>query len=217
MIVSRRWLQAILVAVVACDTAPSAPTETTPLIGATLGSIAAVAGEPVSIDVTSGFVDRKKQGLKYAITSSTEGASWLTMENARLSGTPGVPGVSRAQVTATDAGGDTISQVIVVVVFAKGLTAPTLPAAILGYSDARSPVPSQYFLGTVPGGSAILQSNARPENPTTDAGATLGRVLFYDRRLSRNDAISCASCHVQQFGFTDTAQFSTGFNGGKAL
>lgn len=55
--------------------------------------------------------------------------------------------------------------------------------------------------------------NMRPSNPTTDAGATLGRVLFYDVELSKNRTISCASCHQQQFSFTDTARFSKGFNG----
>ena len=56
--------------------------------------------------------------------------------------------------------------------------------------------------------------NGLPNN-TTDAGATLGRVLFYDVDLSKNRTISCASCHKQEFGFTDSAQFSTGFIGGK--
>jgi cytochrome c peroxidase len=56
--------------------------------------------------------------------------------------------------------------------------------------------------------------NGLPNN-TTDAGATLGRVLFYDVDLSKNRTLSCASCHKQEFGFTDSAQFSTGFIGGK--
>lgn len=50
-------------------------------------------------------------------------------------------------------------------------------------------------------------------NQTTDAGATLGRVLFYDVNLSKNRSISCASCHIQKFSFSDTARFSLGFNG----
>jgi cytochrome c peroxidase len=58
-----------------------------------------------------------------------------------------------------------------------------------------------------------IQNNANPLNPITDWGATLGRVLFYDSLLSRNYTISCATCHVQSVGFTDTAQFSTGFEG----
>lgn len=55
--------------------------------------------------------------------------------------------------------------------------------------------------------------NMPANNPTTDEGATLGRVLFYDVELSKNRKISCASCHQQQFAFTDTAQFSVGYDG----
>jgi cytochrome c peroxidase len=42
---------------------------------------------------------------------------------------------------------------------------------------------------------------------------TLGRVLFYDSRLSANNVVSCASCHKQQLAFSDDKQFSFGFNG----
>lgn len=55
--------------------------------------------------------------------------------------------------------------------------------------------------------------NMPTTNPTTDAGATLGRYLFYDKDLSSNRTISCASCHIQKFGFADTARFSLKFNG----
>lgn len=55
--------------------------------------------------------------------------------------------------------------------------------------------------------------NTPSTNPTTDGGATLGRVLFYDIDLSKNRNIACASCHIQQFAFTDTARFSIGVNG----
>ncbi len=57
--------------------------------------------------------------------------------------------------------------------------------------------------------------NNNPNNPTTDWGATLGRVLFYDVNLSENNTISCASCHKQSLGFSDDKQFSEGFLGGK--
>ncbi len=59
-----------------------------------------------------------------------------------------------------------------------------------------------------------IQNNTPSTNPTTNWGALLGRVLFYDKFLSINNTIACASCHKQEFGFTDTAQFSAGFNGG---
>ena len=44
----------------------------------------------------------------------------------------------------------------------------------------------------------------------TDDGATLGRVLFYDKQLSSNNTISCASCHKQEYAFADDAQYSNG-------
>ena len=41
--------------------------------------------------------------------------------------------------------------------------------------------------------------------------ATLGRVLFYDTRLSRNNRVSCGSCHKQVTGFADNLVRSEGF------
>ncbi len=42
---------------------------------------------------------------------------------------------------------------------------------------------------------------------------TLGRVLFYDSRLSVNNSISCSSCHKQALAFADNVPFSQGFEG----
>jgi cytochrome c peroxidase len=55
--------------------------------------------------------------------------------------------------------------------------------------------------------------NTPDDNPVTDQGATLGRVLFYDTRLSANNTVSCASCHVQKNGFVDPNRASKGFEG----
>lgn len=76
----------------------------------------------------------------------------------------------------------------------------------------------RYTLILVP--SHVAQSKLReidntpPDNVLTDAGATLGRVLFYDKQLSQNNTIACASCHQQQRAFSDPRQFSVGFEGG---
>lgn len=51
----------------------------------------------------------------------------------------------------------------------------------------------------------------------TNAKINLGRVLFYDTRLSFNNTTSCGSCHKQQFAFADNASFSEGFKGVNAL
>ena len=62
--------------------------------------------------------------------------------------------------------------------------------------------------------NVLTTRNQTAANVTTDKGATLGRVLFNDVRLSFNNTKSCASCHGQSDGFVDKAQFSTGFAGG---
>jgi cytochrome c peroxidase len=41
---------------------------------------------------------------------------------------------------------------------------------------------------------------------------TLGRVLFYDKQLSINNAVSCSSCHKQALAFADNVAFSQGFD-----
>ena len=60
----------------------------------------------------------------------------------------------------------------------------------------------------------IGQDNTPTNNPVTDPAATLGRVLFYDKRLSTNQTISCSSCHQREHGFADPRRFSVGFGGG---
>src|SRR5436190_22389288 len=47
------------------------------------------------------------------------------------------------------------------------------------------------------------QINTPATNQITDWGSTLGRVLFYDKSLSKNRTISCASCHKQANAFSD--------------
>jgi cytochrome c peroxidase len=55
--------------------------------------------------------------------------------------------------------------------------------------------------------------NTPADNPVTDHGATLGRALFYDTRLSANNTVSCGSCHVQKNAFVDPNRSSKGFGG----
>jgi cytochrome c peroxidase len=55
--------------------------------------------------------------------------------------------------------------------------------------------PANYANQTVP--VYITKDNTPVDNEITVLGATLGRVLFYDKRLSRNNTISCSSCHNQ--------------------
>jgi len=50
-------------------------------------------------------------------------------------------------------------------------------------------------------------------NPITDNGAMLGRVLFYDKNLSFDNTIACVSCHKQTLAFGDDASQSVGVAG----
>ena len=52
-------------------------------------------------------------------------------------------------------------------------------------------------------------------NPITNEKAILGRVLFYDKSLSIDNTVSCASCHQQAFGFSDPTLASQGVQGGQ--
>ena len=51
------------------------------------------------------------------------------------------------------------------------------------------------------------------DNPTTVEKVELGRHLFYDVRLSRNDETSCATCHRQELAFTDGRVTAVGTTG----
>lgn len=51
-------------------------------------------------------------------------------------------------------------------------------------------------------------------NPISNAKATVGRILFYDKQLSIDNSVSCASCHKQSFAFGDTAISSKGVGDG---
>lgn len=55
--------------------------------------------------------------------------------------------------------------------------------------------------------------NLASDNSLTEQGVQLGRMLFYEKTLSRNNMISCATCHKQEFAFDDTSRFSTGVLG----
>lgn len=76
-----------------------------------------------------------------------------------------------------------------------------LPESTFNYANPGLPEHMAHFDQSFPNDS----------NNVTDAGATLGRVLFYDQALSVNGRIACGSCHLQKDAFSDPNQFSMGF------
>ena len=86
---------------------------------------------------------------------------------------------------------------------------PSLPEVPYDYVSEINNIPAH--LQVVP----LNFLGAEPSyNPTTNWGVTLGRVLFYDKKLSANNTVSCGSCHHQENGFADNRRFSEGFSGG---
>jgi cytochrome c peroxidase len=53
------------------------------------------------------------------------------------------------------------------------------------------------------------------DNPYSPEKAELGRLLFFDKRLSADGSLSCASCHVPQHAFAEPSEVSTGIRGQK--
>jgi cytochrome c peroxidase len=90
----------------------------------------------------------------------------------------------------------------------EGIEVPRLPAKCYRYASVPT-APSYVDKATL-----HRLDNTPRDNPLTDAGATLGRVLFYDKQLSRNNTVACASCHRQKHAFSDPRRFSVGFKGG---
>jgi len=82
----------------------------------------------------------------------------------------------------------------------------SLPQTPYPYADVDLPA---HFKSA----AALRFDNTPRDNPVTDAGATLGRVLFYDTRLSANNTVACGSCHKQELSFTVAERFPAGFEG----
>jgi len=87
-----------------------------------------------------------------------------------------------------------------------GIDVPILPTRPYRYTNVDAP---SYLEDS----ELRRMDNTSKSNLLTDAGAALGRVLFYDTQLSANNTIACGSCHFQKHAFADPRQFSVGFEG----
>jgi cytochrome c peroxidase len=101
----------------------------------------------------------------------------------------------------------------------------TLAAALLAACGSKPPAeePKAPPAPVKPVGAVITIANplglppvpVPADNPPTAETIALGRRLYYDKALSADNTIACASCHDPKFGFSDGAQFSTGIKGQK--
>jgi len=88
---------------------------------------------------------------------------------------------------------------------------PELPDEAFPYSDIE--LPEHFANDTLDGfGYSSGEIDSTRFDFIDDDVATLGRVLFYDKKLSALENISCASCHDQKLSFADDKAFSEGVN-----
>lgn len=165
-------------------------------------------GQAIDIDVAAAgaaFTDADGDPITYQL--GLRGASGLTITGTRVTGSLASIGATEVTVTARDGfGGETVESFMIA---APGPTpgAPTLPATSYVYEDAQLQFP--YVLTFQ---YELYPFDSSPNVPT-NAGATLGRVLFHDKRLSITNTKSCASCHQQEHGFASPNRFDTGVLG----
>jgi cytochrome c peroxidase len=91
----------------------------------------------------------------------------------------------------------------------RGLALAT-PALLLLWASCAAETPANI---AVPLG--LLPVVWPKDNPYTPEKAELGRLLYFDARLSADGALSCATCHSPQYAFTDSMPVSTGIRGQK--
>jgi cytochrome c peroxidase len=176
---------------------------------AIIESLVVDVGTHVNLDATNGgaaFTDADGDRLTYALELLSPGRG-LSIDGTHILGAVESVHAVGFKLTAEDPFGAAGEKVFVVAAAAPEPGRPLLPAQSYNYADDTVPLPKE-----------ILDINSTwdtvpPDNPTTDAGATLGRVLFYDKRLSITNTHACASCHMQRLGFASSERFDMGVSG----
>jgi len=87
----------------------------------------------------------------------------------------------------------------------------------MGETRTADPLPQQKFQIRIPLGipADLWEMMIPADNPMTEAKVALGRDLYFDKRLSVDNTVSCATCHDPRFAFTDGKPVSEGVGGKK--
>jgi cytochrome c peroxidase len=86
----------------------------------------------------------------------------------------------------------------------------------IGIGGTRTTAPQKFQVRIPLGIPADLWEMMIPaDNPMTEAKVALGRDLYFDKRLSVDNTVSCATCHDPRFAFTDGKPVSEGVGGKK--
>ena len=167
----------------------------------------------LELDLSSYFISNSANELSYAVQNgAVPGMSQLADS---YTGTPSESGVYELIISARSATGQlsTGSLVLVIEAHEDELPLPILPSSLENYEALVENLPAHFTQTLTDFGNVSNTDNTPDDNQIDNATATLGRVLFYDKRLSANNTISCASCHQQEHGFSDPRPLSLGFKG----
>jgi len=170
-------------------------------------------GAPVDYEVTDqgrAFSDADGDALSYDV-EFTPLPLGLTVTGTRVHGALNSNGAVYVHVKALDGFGGVGEDVFAISAPFAEERRPNLPTVSYVYDDTRLTLPIVVQLSREH--FAPLWDTQGQHSFVTDAGATLGRVLFYDRRLSITNRGSCASCHHQENGFAAPERFSAGPQG----
>jgi cytochrome c peroxidase len=160
------------------------------------------AGRAIDYDALqsgSTFVDDDGHALTSQLTIVAAPAGF-SVQGSHITGTFHSTGYAKVSIVAMDAYGGSAEDSFALVVPQQFSGRPTLPTSSFVYDDARLPMPPD-----IP-----KYADNSPVNRPTDAGATLGRVLFYDKRLSITNTHSCGSCHQQVKAFANGQRIAVG-------
>ncbi|MFQ5673481.1 MAG: cytochrome-c peroxidase [Nitrospinales bacterium] len=96
----------------------------------------------------------------------------------------------------------------------KRLAAAVVAAVFLlaGAAAWAGAAPEETYMPEIPLGLEEDNFFVPKDNPLTKEKIELGRFLFFDKRLSRNSSIACATCHIPALAFTDGQPVSMGID-----
>jgi cytochrome c peroxidase len=132
----------------------------------------------------------------------------VVVNGTRVTGVFDSIGLVEATILARDGYGGVGSDVFLIAAPAPEPGQPRLPDPSYVYRDEDLDLP--FLFATSSENIIPLWDSTPQDNRTSNAGATLGRVLFYDKRLSITNTHACSSCHIQSRGFAAAERFSTG-------
>jgi cytochrome c peroxidase len=87
--------------------------------------------------------------------------------------------------------------------------------AAAGQAPAAKPVKATPKTEDIRVPLGLLPIQWPADNPYSRAKSDLGKLLYFDKRLSADGSVACATCHHPKFAFTDGAAVSTGIKGQK--